>query len=149
MQVPAATVDDLDRAIMRLLREDGRMPYSRIAREVNLSETAVRHRVARMLRDNVFRISTVMNPYGLGLMGAGLWLRVKGGSLPTVTEAIAQIPEVDFVAVTAGRWNVSVELIAPTHEAVYACLERIEALDGVEETHVGIHLHVVKHTLAF
>lgn len=149
MNRPASRIDDLDRRIMKLLREDGRMPYKRIAREVNLSETAVRHRVSRMLRDRVFRISTVMDPYELGLIGADVMLRVRGGALAAVTEAVAEIPEADWVSVVAGPWNVSVELVCPDHETIYACLERIESLDGVEETQLCVTLHIVKHTLSF
>jgi Lrp/AsnC family transcriptional regulator, regulator for asnA, asnC and gidA len=149
MEGPALTVDALDRKIMALLREDGRMSYKRIAREVNLSETAVRHRVARMLRDKVFRISTVISPIDLGLIGASVDLRVRGSQVKEVTEAIARLPEADWVAVTSGRRNVSVELECPDPEAIYAAVAVMEALEGVEETEVRIYLHVVKHTLAF
>lgn len=149
MEPSIANVDDIDRKIMGLLREDGRMAYKRIAREVNLSETAVRHRVARMLRDKVFRISTVMSPYDLGLIGANVDIRVRGSCLKAVTEAIAELHDADWVAVTSGRHNLSVELVCPDPESIYAAVARIESLDGVEEAEVSIHLHVVKHTLAF
>jgi Lrp/AsnC family transcriptional regulator for asnA, asnC and gidA len=149
VDTPGASVDALDRKIMVLLRGDGRMSYKRIAREVNLSETAVRHRVARMLRDKVFRISTVISPIDLGLIGASVDLRVRGTHVKAVTEAVAQLPEADWVAVTSGRRNVSVDLQCPDPEAIYAAVATIEALDGVEETEVSVYLHVVKNTLAF
>jgi Lrp/AsnC family transcriptional regulator for asnA, asnC and gidA len=149
MATPVTKVDVLDRRIMALLREDGRMSYKRIADEVSLSETAVRHRVARMLNDKVFRISTVISPIDMGLIGAGVELRVRGAQLKHVTEAIAELPEADWVAVTSGRRNVSVELICLDPESVYAAVSSIEALDGVEECEVAIYLHVVKHTLDF
>lgn len=143
----SVSVDDLDRQIMALLRTNGRMPYKTIAQRVSLSETAVRHRVQRLLRNNVFVITTAMQPYALGLVGASVRVRAQGRRVTEVAEKIAEIPEVDWLVITAGTHPIEVEVMAAGPDALYADIERIESIDGVESTETSVHLRVLKYLL--
>lgn len=146
---PSVTIDQLDRQIMALLRSDGRMPWKRIAEQVNLSETAVRHRVQRLLRERVFVITTSMQPYALGLVGASVRVRAQGRRISEVAERIAEIPAVDWVAITSGTHPIEAEVKGEGPDALYAYIEEIESIDGVEETLTSVHLRVVKYLLEF
>ena len=59
-------LDDVSRAIIEQLQEDGRRPYARIATAVGLSEAAVRQRVQRLLDAGVMQIVAVTDPLQLG-----------------------------------------------------------------------------------
>jgi Lrp/AsnC family transcriptional regulator for asnA, asnC and gidA len=145
----AIKVDDLDREIMALLRSDGRMPYKAIAQSVNLSETAVRHRVQRLQKEGVLLISTVMIPYALGLVGATVRVRPQGGRIGEVADRIAELKEVDWVGITTGAYPIEVEIMVPGPDEIFASTERIEAIEGVASIEVSVHLRIVKYRLDF
>jgi Lrp/AsnC family transcriptional regulator, regulator for asnA, asnC and gidA len=145
----ATKVDDLDREIMALLRSDGRMPYKTIAQRVNLSETAVRHRVQRLQKEGVLLISTVMIPYALGLVGASIRVRPQGGRIGEIADRIAELKEVDWVGITTGAYPIEVEIMVPGPDEIFASTERIEAIEGVASIEVSVHLRIVKYRLDF
>jgi len=61
------SIDETDRKILTILQEDARTPYSRISRMVNLSETAVRYRVSRLIKEGVIdRFTAMLNPRAVG-----------------------------------------------------------------------------------
>jgi Lrp/AsnC family transcriptional regulator for asnA, asnC and gidA len=142
-------VDDLDREIMALLRSDGRMPYKTIAQRVSLSETAVRHRVQRLQKEGVLLISTAMIPYALGLVGATVRVRPRGGRIGEIADRIAELKEVDWVSITTGAYPIEVEIMVPGPDEIFASTERIESIEGVADIEVAVHLRVVKYRLDF
>ena len=60
-------LDDVARAIIEQLQEDGRRPYTHIAKAVGLSEAAVRQRVQQLIEAGVLQIVAVTDPITLGL----------------------------------------------------------------------------------
>ncbi|MBN1629586.1 MAG: AsnC family transcriptional regulator [Thermoleophilia bacterium] len=65
-------LDTIDRRILALLKEDGRMPSSQIARRIGaVSERSVRYRIDRLRRSGVLRIAAVLNPLALGYTSTG------------------------------------------------------------------------------
>src|SRR5687768_14213143 len=78
-------LDDTSRAIIEILQIDGRRSYAAIAKEVGLSEAAVRQRVARLLEQGVMQIVAVTDPLTIGFKRqAMVGLRVEGD-----TQAVA------------------------------------------------------------
>ena len=61
--------DSFSRAIIKLLQEDGRLPFARIAEALDVSEGSVRNRVNRMIEAKVLRIMGIANPLALGYTG--------------------------------------------------------------------------------
>ncbi len=75
----ALVLDDLSRAIIEQLQQDGRRPYARVAEAVGLSEAAVRQRVQRLLEAGVMQIVAVTDPVQVGFSRqAMVGLRVDG-----------------------------------------------------------------------
>ena len=60
-------LDDVSKAIIEQLQEDGRRPYAAIGKAVGLSEAAVRQRVQRLLDAGVMQIVAVTDPLHGGL----------------------------------------------------------------------------------
>ena len=60
-------IDDIDRTIIELLQADGRMPFTRIAAEVGLTEGAIRQRVQRLTDGGVMQIVAVTDPLSVGV----------------------------------------------------------------------------------
>src|SRR5512135_3345686 len=98
MHVPAK-VDRVDRAIIDLLMEDGRMSFSEVARRIGeLSERAVRYRYDRLVREGIIRVSAIANPKVLGLtVLADVFVEVEAGRVVDVARQIAELDLVTYV----------------------------------------------------
>jgi len=122
---PSPTVTDpLNRAIVGLLQDDGRMSYSAIARRVGISEGAVRNRVNRMIEDKVFKIMAVADPVKLGYSAyAMIALKLSPGSNPEhIAEDFRRCSEVVYVMFTAGQYDLLVEVLFKTQDELRAFL---------------------------
>ncbi len=79
-------LDDVSKAIIEQLQEDGRRPYASIGRAVGLSEAAVRQRIQRLLEAGVMQIVAVTDPVQVGFARqAMIGLRVEGDRRPSRT----------------------------------------------------------------
>ena len=145
------TLDEVDRALIALLQEDGRLPYSRLAPAVGLSEAATRQRVQRLIDSGVIQVVAVADPLR---MGAGRILAMVGvradGDVRVVAEAIAQLEEAIYVVATSGPYDVLAEVVCADHDHLLRLLnERLRAIDGVRSTESWIELGVFKHAFNY
>src|SRR6187551_3022714 len=97
-------LDDVSKAIIEQLQEDGRRPYAAIGKAVGLSEAAVRQRVQKLLDQGVMQIVAVTDPLTVGFRRqAMVGINVEGDIEP-VADALAEMTEVEYVVVTAGSF---------------------------------------------
>ena len=102
-------MDELDRKIIALLQLDGRASNAKIAREVGVSEGTVRRRLRRLVQDDVVNVIAVPNLEKLGYGTTALiGLQTGPGRSDAVAEAIANMEESHYVAVTTGTYDVFV-----------------------------------------
>lgn len=140
-------IDKIDRSIVNLLMEDGRMPASELARRLeNVSERMVRYRIDRMVEAGLMRISAIPNPRAFGLsVIADVWLEVEADSILEVAQKLAGLECVSYVACSIGETDVSVQLVAPNTDEVYRLVtELIGKVPGVRKTTTSIVPRVVK-----
>jgi Lrp/AsnC family transcriptional regulator, regulator for asnA, asnC and gidA len=140
-------LDDAAKAIIEQLQEDGRRPYTRIAEAVGLSEAAVRQRVQQMIDAGVLQVVAVTDPLTLGFHRmAMVGLRVDG-DLRSVAEVLSSVPEIDYVVLTAGRFDLLCEVVCENDDALLALVnDKIRAVPGVRETESFIYLKLMKQT---
>jgi Lrp/AsnC family transcriptional regulator for asnA, asnC and gidA len=143
-------IDPIDKLIIEQLQEDGRRPYTEVATAVGLSEAAVRHRVKTMIGSGVMQIVAVADPLRVGFhIMALVALRVEG-DLMTVAEALAAIPEIIYVVVAAGSFDLLVEVVCADHDHLLKLLnESIRTIPGVTRTETFTYLRVVKETYSY
>ena len=113
----ALGADPMNRQIIARLQEDGRVPYSVIARELGTSEGTVRNRVNQMVAAKVLRVIGVADPVALGNEGYALVaMRLSAGADPRlVSERFEACDEVTFVLFATGQFDLVVEVICETH----------------------------------
>jgi Lrp/AsnC family transcriptional regulator for asnA, asnC and gidA len=145
------SLDDTDRALIALLQEDGRLPYSRLAPAVGLSEAATRQRVQRLIDSGVIQVVAVADPLRTG---AGRILAMVGvradGDVRVVAEEIAALDEAIYVVATSGPYDVLAEVVCADHDHLLRLLnERLRAIDGVRSTESWIELGVFKHAFNY
>lgn len=140
-------LDDVSKKIIEQLQEDGRRPYAAIATSVGLSEAAVRQRVTRLVKSGVVQIVAVTNPLHVGFTRqAMIGVRVDG-HLDPVVEAISALDEVAYVVVTAGSFDMLVEVVCEDDEHLLHVLnDRIRTVDGVRSTETFVYLELSKQT---
>ena len=142
-------LDDVSRAIIEQLQEDGRRSYARIAAAVGLSEAAVRQRVQRLLDTGVMQIVAVTDPMQVGFSRQAM-IGVKArGDTRTVADALAAFDEVDYVVISAGSLDLLVEVVCTDDGQLLDTVSRIRAVDGVVSTETFLYLGLRKQTYAW
>lgn len=145
----SVTVDDLDRSIIEHLQHDGRMPYTRLGNLVGLSEAAVRQRVQRLIDQKVIEVVAVTNPLMLGMKRmAMIGIRTSGPS-NAVAEVLDGYSDIEYLAVTAGSFDLLAEVVVSDDARLLDVTNRIRSIDGVVSTETFIYLDLVKQTFAW
>ncbi len=141
-------IDELDKRIIEHLQQDGRRPFTRIASELGVSEAAVRARTNRLVERGVLQIVGVTDPLRVGFhQMAMVGIRCEASKLMSVAEEVAAFPEVDYVVVTAGTYDILIETVCEDNEGLLRFLaERLRAIDGVRETETFVYLRLLKQT---
>jgi Lrp/AsnC family transcriptional regulator, regulator for asnA, asnC and gidA len=144
----ADDVSDLDKRVIEHLQADGRRPFTQIAAELGVSEAAVRARTNRLIERGILQIVGVTDPLKLGFhQMAMIGIRCESDHLVKVADRIAEMPEVDYVVITAGTYDLLVETVCEDNEALLRFLtEKLRSLDGVRETETFVYLRMVKQT---
>jgi Lrp/AsnC family transcriptional regulator for asnA, asnC and gidA len=144
------SLDETDAAIVALLQEDGRRPYGEIGAAVGLSEAAARQRVNRLREAGLMRIVAVTDPVALGRgVVATLGLRVSGDTRVAAAR-LAQIPEIEYVVVTAGAFDVIAELVCASEEELLGVInDDIRSMEEVREMQTFMHLRTEKNVFAW
>jgi len=140
----------LDKRIIEHLQEDGRRPFTQIASALGVSEAAVRARTNRLVERGFLQIVGVADPEKLGFQQALIGVRCEPGKLLEVAEKLAELVEVDYVVVTAGRYDILIETVSEDNEGLLHFLnDRLQRIDGVRETETFTYLRLVKQTYQF
>ncbi|THA24257.1 Lrp/AsnC family transcriptional regulator [Streptomyces sp. RKND-216] len=144
------TVDSVSKAIIEQLQEDGRRPYGAIGRAVGLSEAAVRQRVQKLLDQGVMQVVAVTDPLTVGLLRQAMVGITVDGDVEQVADALAELKEVEYVVVTAGSFDLLVEIVCEDDEHLLEMIsKRIRSLPGVRSTESFVYLKLRKQTYAW
>ncbi|MFZ7086778.1 Lrp/AsnC family transcriptional regulator [Curtobacterium sp. RRHDQ10] len=138
-------LDDISKRIIEQLQADGRRSYGEIGRAVGLSEAAVRQRVQKLTDTGVMQIVAVTDPMQLGFnRQAMIGIRVSGDTR-TVADALERLPAVDYLVLTAGSFDIMIEVVCESDDDLIELLNsQIRALPGVVSTETFVYLQLRK-----
>ncbi|WP_420827599.1 Lrp/AsnC family transcriptional regulator [Nocardioides lijunqiniae] len=143
-------MDQVSKAIVEQLQQDGRRSYAAIGKVVGLSEAAVRQRVQRLVEGGVMQVVAVTDPLQLGFARQAMIGVSVHGPLESVSDALAELDEVDYVVVTAGRYDLLVEVVCETDEHLLELISsKIRSLEGVVSTETFMYLKLRKQTYSW
>jgi DNA-binding Lrp family transcriptional regulator len=140
-------LDDTDRRLLALLRDDARRSASSLAAALGVSRGTVQNRIARLLREGAvqgFTVRLLPEADGRGGVRAVTTIEIRGRTATGVLKALKGLPEVGALHTTNGRWDLVVELAAENLEALDRALNRIRMLDGVANSETSILLSTQK-----
>ena len=138
-------LDDVSKAIIEQLQADGRRSYAEIGKAVGLSEAAVRQRVQKLTDSGVMQVVAVTDPMQLGFYRqAMIGVRVTGDTTE-VARALSALPAVDYVVLTAGSFDLLVEIVCENDDDLISLLNKeIRMIQGVQSTETFVYLKLVK-----
>ncbi len=140
-------LDDTSKAIIEQLQEDGRRPYATIGKAVGLSEAAVRQRVQKLIETGTVQIVAVTDPQQIGF-ARELMIGINvDGDLEETADLLAAIPEVVYVVLTAGSFDILAEAVVIDDDHLLELVnDRIRKLPGVRRTESFMYLKLKKQT---
>jgi Lrp/AsnC family transcriptional regulator, regulator for asnA, asnC and gidA len=139
--------DEVSRAIIEQLQADGRRSYASIGQAVGLSEAAVRQRVQKLIDSGVMQIVAVTDPMQIGFARQAMVGIAVNGDVESVAAKLAKIPEVDYLVVTAGSWDILAEIVVEDDDHLLRVVNRdIRSIDGIERTESWLYLKLAKQT---
>jgi Lrp/AsnC family transcriptional regulator for asnA, asnC and gidA len=143
-------LDDVSKAIIAELQQDGRRPYAAIGKAVGLSEAAVRQRVQRLLDNGVMQIVAVTDPLEVGFPRQAMIGITVEGPLEPVADTLAEMDEIDYVVITAGGFDLLAEVVCESDEHLLGVLSnQIRTIPGVRRTESFVYLRLRKQTYAW
>ena len=140
----ASTEDDLNRSIIKMLQDDGRLPYKDIARALKVSEGTIRNRVQSMKQSGALKIVALADPMAIRYKAdAMIGIKVASPATPrTVAHRLSELGEVVYVLWVSGRYDLLIEVVCETRSAFQSFLEehcfghddidQIEVMSGIE-----------------
>ncbi len=135
-------MDELDRRLIALLRQDARMPVSSLAKALKVARGTVQARIDRMVERGEIGGFTVRAAAGsdAGRVRAIMSVEIEGLRQGAVIKALSGLPEVAAIHTTNGRWDLVVELSADSLEAFSRTLDAVRQIQGVAASETSLLL---------
>jgi Lrp/AsnC family transcriptional regulator for asnA, asnC and gidA len=147
MNRPADDIlDEIDRRVIKILQVDGRRPNTEIARELKVSETTIRKRVAQLVSRGLINIVAVPTPRAAGMnMSAIIGISVTLPKLKEISEELKSLREVRYVGLSTGRYDIIVEAFFFDQQHFLDFISsRLSRMDGITSLETSMILDIVK-----
>lgn len=142
-------LDDISKEIIEQLQQDGRRSYAAIGQAVGLSEAAVRQRVQRLIEAGAMQIVAVTDPLTLGFSRQTMIGIRCSGDLEQVADQLAAMAEIDYVVITAGSFDLLIEVVCEDDDQLLEILGRVRAIPCVTATETFVYLKLRKQTYSW
>jgi DNA-binding Lrp family transcriptional regulator len=138
--------DELDRRLIALLRDDGRLPTATLAKKLAVSRGTIQNRIDRLLRNGVLlgftvRLRSEVEDQGVRAMTL---IEVRGNGTEAVVAGLRQLPEVVQVHSTSGRWDLVVEIRVQDLQTFDRVLRDVRSIKGIANSETNLMLAVYK-----
>jgi Lrp/AsnC family transcriptional regulator, regulator for asnA, asnC and gidA len=142
-------LDETSKRIIEQLQADGRRSYAAIGKAVGLSEAAVRQRVQRLQESGVMQVVAVTDPLTLGFRRQAMIAVKSDGDLKEVADQLAGIQEIDYVVITAGSFDLLLEVVCEDDDHLLDILSRVRDVPSVTSTETFVYLKLRKQTYSW
>jgi Lrp/AsnC family transcriptional regulator, regulator for asnA, asnC and gidA len=144
--ITPAETDEVDLQIISALRKDGRVAFSQIAEQLNVSPGMIRLRYNRLVEQGYLKVVAITNPLRMGFKTmAMIGIRADGSKLLDVAEKISKLEEVIYMVIASGRFDIFAEVVCRDHEHLLSFItEKLSTIEGVRESESFLHLKIIK-----
>lgn len=139
-------LDQVDLEIISYLQTDGRMPFTDIARAIDVSEGTIRNRVTRLMDKRILQIVGMVDPYQLGYDApAVISISVQPPLLNQIAKTIARFSEVSYLIMVSGDYDLLVEVMCKDRDHLASFLNnKLLKVPGIINTQTSMVLHTYK-----
>lgn len=141
-------IDAIDHRIVELLQNDGTLTNVALADLLDVSEATVRRRRARLEEEDVIRVVAVADPFKLGFaIMAIIGIQTQRSQLADVESALKRMPQVRFLGVTLGAYDLMLEAWFRTNDDLLAFVtETLAQIEGITRTESFQIMRLSKYT---
>ena len=142
----SSRIDDFDLQIIKFLNEDGRTPFSQIAKRLHVSTGMIRQRYNRLVQEGILQVVAVTNPMLMGFTTmAHIGVKVDGGRLREIADQIAAFDEVIYLVLLSGSYDLHIEVVCRDNAHLLEFLtDKLNSVDGVKDTETFICMRIAK-----
>jgi len=139
-------MDSLDEKLVRVLGADARQNVDVIAKQFKVSPSTIRRRIAGLIRSGILRIIGVVDPDKVGYpLCAVVALNTSRKHLNSIVDMLASRPEVKWLAVTSGQYDIIAIVFFPSFEELSGFVRgELDTLGGISESKTFICMEVKK-----
>ena len=147
MEKKSIPPDELDFAILSFLQQDGRMSFTLMAEKLKVSIGTIRTRFNNLIKEGAISIIGRVDPEKVGFRSySHIAVFVRPATLKEkVAKAIAKLPEVSFLAMTSGDYDLEVDVMCRDNDHLVHFINEISKIKGVHQTKTTIYFKVYKY----
>lgn len=129
-------MDELDLIILNTLQADGRTPFTQIAKKAGVAESTIRSRYASLVEQGIVQTIAVIDPFAVGYNAPALiGITVEPGAIYSVAQAVEKHPEVSYLVLILGAYDLVVEVFCRDREHLTEFItNQIQTVQGVRTT---------------
>jgi len=129
-------MDELDLLILNALQEDGRTPFTQIAKKAGVAESTIRSRYASLVEEGILQTIAVIDPFSVGYNAPALiGIHVEPGTIYPVADALESLPEISYLVLTLGGYDLVSEVFCRDREHLTKLITtQIQKIPGVRST---------------
>jgi Lrp/AsnC family transcriptional regulator, regulator for asnA, asnC and gidA len=144
----SSRIDELDRQIIAILQQDGRISNVDIARRVGVTEATIRKRLDRLISQKAIHITAIPDHVQMGLpIETVISLQLDMGNLEQIVTPLAAVANVRSIKITTGEYDVILNAFFASEQELFVFLtDTIAKIPGVRKTVTTHVLHEVKDT---
>jgi Lrp/AsnC family transcriptional regulator, regulator for asnA, asnC and gidA len=143
-------LDEIDRKLIDELRRDGRLAHTELGRRIGVSESTIRKRLHRLVRNGIIEIAARVNLTRLGFdLSVIMQVLCHPGERMSVADALATFPEVRFISIVAQQYDIHASASLSSRIEVVKLLEKIGKIPGIQRVNTFFELQVIKRAFFF
>ncbi len=147
---PKEMMDELDRKIVKFLSKNGRMSFTEIANNLDVTEKTVRTRYNNMIDNDMIEVVGVVNPITLGIkVGAIIQLQVVPQQIEKVVEELQKLPVIRYVTTTTGNYQLLTQVNVRDYEELNETVKQVHQIPDITSTNVLIQMDVFKNSFQY
>lgn len=133
-------IDEIDRKILEILRENASMPNAALGKKVGLSEPATRRRVANLVSRGVIRRFTIDVEEGGGVSALVFIATSPHVPAEKIMKSLQKEPGVGHIWELSGEIDIAITLYAQDISGLNKRIDGIRNMDGIKKTNLSVIL---------
>ena len=139
-------LDAIERRMVELLQEDGRLSVASLARSLGVTEVTARRKLSRLLRDGIIQVVATVDPFDVGYeTPVIIGLKVQRSKLDEVARRLSDLPQVRYVGASTGRVDLIIEVVVRTNQDLADFLmDELGSMDGILDSETNLIVRIYK-----